>query len=91
MEAPWLTPPKISKRLDSAGKVMAAIFWGSQWMIMIDYLEQGLMINGALRRIEEAMPGNHKKEARKSDPPCSALAGQCPAQTSHNAMTAGTE
>ena len=55
IEAPWLTPPK---RVHSAGKVMASIFWNSQGVIMIDYLEQDPMINGAyyankLRRLRQ--------------------------------------
>ena len=58
MEAPWLTPPKEFKRVHSAGKVMASIFWDSQEAIMIDYLEQGRTINGAyyageLRRLRQ--------------------------------------
>ena len=35
------------KRVHSAGKVMASIFWDSQGVIIIDYIEQGRMINGA--------------------------------------------
>ena len=46
MEAPWLTRKKF-KRIHSAGKVMASIFWNSQGVIMIDCLEQGPTINGA--------------------------------------------
>ena len=47
MEAPWLTPPKKFKRVHSVGKVMTSIFWDSQEVIMVDYLEQGRTINGA--------------------------------------------
>ena len=47
MEAPWLTPPKNFKRVSSAGKAMACIFWDSQGIIMVIYLEEGRMINGA--------------------------------------------
>ena len=64
MEAPWLTSPKYFKWVHSAWKVMASIVWDSQGVIMIDYLEQGRTINGALilcRRIEAATPGNRKK------------------------------
>ena len=35
------------KRFHSAGKVMGSIFWYSQGVIIIDYLEQGRTINGA--------------------------------------------
>ena len=81
MEAPWLTPPKIFMRVNSAGKVIATIFWDSQGVIMIDYLEQSRWINGAyyagkLRWLR--CRKKHKKEARKTDSQCSALAGQCP-------------
>ena len=52
------------------------------------YLEQGHTINGAYYD----MPGNCKKEVRKTDLRCSALAGQhSPAHTSQVAMTAATE
>ena len=44
MEAPWL---KKFKRVHSAGKVIASILWVSQGVIMIDYFEQGHLINGA--------------------------------------------
>ena len=47
MEAPWLTPPKNFNRVHLAGKVMALIFWDSQRVIMINYLEQGCTINVA--------------------------------------------
>ena len=43
------------------------------------------------RRIEAAAPGNHKKDARKTDSRCSTLAGQPPVRTSQVAMTAATE
>ena len=91
MEVPWLTPPKKFKRVYSAEKVMALIFKDSQGVIMIDFLEQGRTINGALRRIEEATPGNHKKEARKTDLCVLLLDDNAPAHMSQVAMTAGTE
>ena len=34
-------------RVSSAGKVMTSIFWDSQGIIMVDYLEEDRMINGA--------------------------------------------
>ena len=40
-------PSKKYKRVHSAMKVVASIFWDSQWVIMIDYLDQGCTINGA--------------------------------------------
>ena len=61
---------------------MVSIFWDSQGVIKIDHLEQGRTI--LCRQIEAATPGNRKKEARKTDSQCSALAGQrpCPHFTS---------
>ena len=44
---PGSPPPMKFKRVHSAGKVMVSIFWDSQGEIVIDYLEQGRMINGA--------------------------------------------
>ena len=49
---------KMLKRVSSAGKVMASVFWDSQGEIMIDYFEQGRTINGAyyaaeLRRLRQ--------------------------------------
>ena len=62
---------------------MASIFWDSQGVIMIDYLEQGRTINGEYYAGELSTPGNGKKEARKTD--------SAPAHTSQVAMTAATE
>lgn len=39
--------PKRPKTQQSAGKVMASVFWDSQGIIMIDYLEKGRTITGA--------------------------------------------
>ena len=76
---PGSTPPKKFKRVRSAGKVMASIIWDSQGVIIIDYLEQGCTKQCILcRRFDEAKPGHCKKEARKTDLWCSALAGQRP-------------
>ena len=63
-----------SKQDHSAEKVLASICWESQGVIMIDYFEHGRMIY--CKRIEVAMPGNCKKEARKTDMRYSALAGR---------------
>jgi hypothetical protein len=40
LKHPGSPTPKKFKRVPSAGKMMASIFWYSQGMIMIDYLEQ---------------------------------------------------
>ena len=46
----WTSPgeraPKKAKRVPSAGKVMATVFWDSQGIILIDYLEKGRTITG---------------------------------------------
>ena len=52
--------PMKFKRVHSAGKVMASIFWDSQGVIMIDYLEQGYTENGAY------YAGELRRLARKS-------------------------
>ena len=93
MEAPWLTPPKKFKRVHSAEKVMALIFWDSQGVIMIDYLEQGRTINGAyyaseLRRLRQKVP---RKRRGKLTRCFLLLQDDAPAHTSQVAMTAVTE
>ena len=53
MQKLWLTPSQeVEERVSSAGKVMASVFWDSQGIIMIDYLEQGRTINGAYYEAE---------------------------------------
>jgi hypothetical protein len=39
--------PKEAKTVPSAWKVMATVFWDSQGMILINYLEKGKTITGA--------------------------------------------
>ena len=65
---PGSPPPKKFKIVHSALKAMASIFWDSQGVIMIDYLEQARTINGAyfagkLRRLRQEIA---KKEARET-------------------------
>ena len=53
---PGSSPPKKFKRVSSTG--MASIFWDSQDVIMVDYLEEDGTINGAyyveeLRRLSQ--------------------------------------
>ena len=47
----WVLPggsaPKRSKTQQSAGKVMASVFWDAHGIIFIDYLEKGKTITGA--------------------------------------------
>ena len=70
---PGSPPPKKFKRVHSAGKVMASIFWNSQGVIMNDYLEQGRMTKGAcysgeLRRLCQEIP-----RRRREKPTCGVL------------------
>ena len=44
---PGLPPLQKFHMVHSAGKVMATIFWDSQGVIMIDYIEQGRTIISA--------------------------------------------
>jgi hypothetical protein len=39
--------PKKAKTIPSAGKFMATVFWDSQGIILINYLEKGKSIIGA--------------------------------------------
>ena len=52
MKAPWLIPPKQFMRVHSVGKAMASMFWDSQGVVIIDYLEQGRTINGSYYAVE---------------------------------------
>jgi len=46
----WTSPgepaPKKARTVPSAGKVMATVFWDSQGVIYIDYLEKGKTVTG---------------------------------------------
>ena len=93
MEAPWLTPPKKFKRASSAGKAMAPVFWDSQEVIMIDYLQQGRTINGAyyaaeLRRLRQEVARKRRGTLTRG---VLLLQDNAPAHTSQVAITAATE
>ena len=86
-------PPKKFKRVYSAGKVMASVFWDSQGVIMIDYLEQGRTINGAyyaeeLGRLRQEIA---RKRRGKLTRGVLLLQDNAPAHTSQVVMTAATE
>ena len=90
---PGLPPPKKFKRVSSAGKAMASVFWDSQGVIIIDYLEQGRTINGAyyaaeLRRLLQEIA---RKRRRKLARGVLLLQDNAPAHTSQVVMTAATE
>ena len=62
---PGSHPPQKYKRVSSAGKVIASVFWNSQVVIMIEYLEQGRTINGAyyaaeLKRLRQKIAGKRR-------------------------------
>ena len=90
---PGSPPSKKFKRAHSVWKVMASIFWDSQGVIMIDYLEQGCTINsanfaGKLRWLRQEIA-----RKRRGKLTCSVLLLQdnASANTSQVAMTAATE
>ena len=72
---------------------MASIFWESQGVIIIDYLEQGRTINGAyyagqLRRLCQEIARNRRGKLTRG---VLLLPDNAPAHTSQVAMTAATE
>ena len=83
-----LPPPNTFKRVHSAEKMIASIFWYHYikdikgWSLSWSRLHDKRCI--LWRQIEAATPGNHTKGARKTDSRCSVLAGQrpCPHVTS---------
>ena len=90
---PGSPPPKTFKRVHSAGKVIASIFWDSQGVFMIDYLEQGRMINGAyyageLRRLHQKIARTRRRKLTRG---VLLLKDNATAHTSQVIMTAATE
>lgn len=65
----WTSPgeraPKKAKTVRSAGKVMATVFWDSQGVIYIDYLEKGKTITG---RYYAELLGRFDVELKKKRP-----------------------
>ena len=92
MEAPWITPSKKYKRVNS-WKVMTSIFCDSQGVIMIAYLEQGHTINGVYYAGELSRLRQVITQQRLEKLTCGVLLLQdnAPAPTSQVAMTAATE
>lgn len=90
----WKRPssptPKKFKVSCSAGKVMASVFWDTEGIIMVDYLEKGATITGSyyadqIRRLREAI-----KEKRRGKLRAKVLFHQdnAPAHKAEVAMTA---
>ena len=68
--APGECAPKKAKTVLSAGKVMATVFWDSQGIIFIDYLQKGRTITGAyysilLHRLYEELRTKRPRLAHK--------------------------
>ena len=59
-------PHKKFKRVSSAGKVMASVFWDNQGVTMVNYLEKGKRCF-LCRRTEAAASGDCEEEERKVD------------------------
>ena len=59
--------PKKFKQVHSAGKVMASIFWDSQGVIMVDYLEQDSTRNTAYYAGKLRWLPQEKQERRKEN------------------------
>jgi histone-lysine N-methyltransferase SETMAR len=62
--------PKKAKMVPSAGKVMPTVFWDSQAIILIIYLEKGKIITGApysllLDRLKTELQEKHPQSAHK--------------------------
>ena len=78
-------------RVSSAGNVMASTFWDSPGLIMVDYLEEGHMINGTyyaeLRQLRQEIV---KKSWRKLTGGVLLLQDNAPAHPSQVVSTAGT-
>ena len=90
---PGTPPPKKFKRVSSAGEVMPSVFWDSQGVIIIDYLQQGRTINGVyyaaeLKRLRQKIA---RKMRGKLTRGVLFLKDNVPTQTSQVAMTAATE
>ena len=79
---PGIPPLKKFKRVHSAGKVMTSIFWDSQGVIMIEYLEQGRTINGAYYMYAGKLRRLHQEIANKRRGGVLLLQDNVPAHTS---------
>ena len=90
---PSSPPPKEFKRVSSAGKVMASVFWDTQGVIMIDHFEQGRTITGAYYAAESRRLCQEiaRKGRGKLTRGILLLQDNAVAHTSQIAITAATE
>ena len=82
-----------NKRVHAARTAITSLFWDNQVLIMIDYLEQGRMINGAyyageLRWLRQKIERKRQGKLTLSVP---LLQDNVPAHTSQVVITAATE
>ena len=86
-------PPQTFKRVYSEGKMMASDFRDSKEVIIIDYLEQGCMINGAYYagELRWLCQENTRKRRGKLTRGILLLLDNTPAHTSQVDMTAAIE
>jgi hypothetical protein len=90
---PGLPPPKKFKRVASAGKMMASMFWDSQGIIMIDYFKKDRTINDTYnadkwRRLRQEIARKRKGKLTQS---VLLLHDNTLAHTSQVAMAAATD
>ncbi|XP_066302907.1 histone-lysine N-methyltransferase SETMAR-like [Branchiostoma lanceolatum] len=86
-------PPKKFKRVASVGKVMASVFWDSEGVIMIDYLQKGQTINGEyyaseLRQLKAAIIEKMRGKLRAG---VLLLQGNAPVHTAQVLVAAATQ
>ena len=88
----WLTPPTKFKRAHLAGKVMTSIFWDSQGVIIIDYLEQVRTINSIMKATCGGFTRKSQERGEENwlEVFCSCRTTPLP-KTSQFVMTAATE
>ena len=91
---PGSPPPKKFKKVSSAGKAMASVFWNSQGVIMIDYLQHGrtklvhIIYIAELRRLRQEIARKRRGQLTRG---VLLLQDNAPAHTSQVAMTAAAE
>ena len=90
---PGSPPPLKCRKIASAGKVMASVFWDCQGVVLIVYMERGRTITGQhyaqqLERLKDALK---KKRKGKLSAGVLLLPDNAPAHTSAIAVTMATQ